>query len=192
MTSMKIAAALAMALFALPALAHGDGGPAPGLLAGFVHPLFGLDHVLAMVVVGAWAGLVGGRALWAWPAAFVAVMALGAALALHGVPLPWSEAMLSLSLVTGGLAVAARARTAVSLGALLCGGFALFHGHAHGAELPLEAEAARYVVGFCLATALLHGAGVAATVSLSRTRAQWLPRLSGAAVAATGLVLLAA
>jgi hypothetical protein len=112
-------------------------------------------------------------------------MALGSALALYRVPLPWSEAMLSLSLVTGGLAVAARARTAVSLGALLCGGFALFHGHAHGAELPLEAEAARYVVGFCLATALLHGAGVAATVSLSRTRAQWLPRLSGAAVAAT-------
>jgi urease accessory protein len=179
---------------ATPVLAH-SGAAAPdlagaghGLAAGFVHPFSGADHVLAMAAVGLWAGLVGGRAILAWPLAFLAVMALGAALGLAGFSLPAVEAATALSVVVLGLAAALKAPLPVAAGAAVCGAFALFHGMAHGAELPAAARALTYGIGFMLATALLHAAGIGAALALARPA--WLPRAAGAAVAATGLALL--
>jgi len=153
-----------------------------------VHPFSGADHVLAMAAVGLWAGLVGGRAILAWPLAFLAVMALGAALGLAGFSLPAVEATIALSVIVLGLAVALKAPLPVAAGAAVCGAFALFHGMAHGAELPAAAAALTYGIGFMLATALLHAAGIGAALALARPA--WLPRAAGAAVAATGLALL--
>ena len=112
--------------------------------------------MLAMVAVGLWAGLNGGRALWAWPVAFVGVMLAGGALGMAGVAVPMVEPGILASVIVLGLLVLTAARLPVALGAALVGVFALLHGHAHGAELPTEAAAATYAAGFALATALLH------------------------------------
>ena len=185
-------AGLTAALFfaAAPALAHTGAGTMHGFAAGFAHPLFGADHVLAMVAVGAWAALAGGRALWAWPAAFVAMMIAGALAGMTGAELPIMEAGIALSVLMLGLAVALRAPLHLAAGALVCGVFAVFHGFAHGAELPAGDGAATYVAGFALATALLHAAGLTIGLGLAHARTPWLPRLTGGAVAAAGLVML--
>jgi urease accessory protein len=190
MKATRLGLALGIALLAAPALAHTGAGPAHGLAAGLVHPLLGLDHLLAMVAVGLWAGLAGGRAIWAWPAAFVTVMLLGATLGLRGIGLPGAEAGIALSVLLLGVAVAGKLRAPAAFGAILCGTFAVFHGHAHGAELPADTAAASYIIGFSAATAFLHAVGIAMAVALARTSVAWLPRLAGGAVAATGLVLL--
>jgi urease accessory protein len=193
MTPLRMTVGLFVAA-ATPVLAHSgaaahdlaDAGD--GLAAGFVHPFSGADHVLAMAAVGLWAGLVGGRAILAWPLAFLAVMALGAALGLAGFSLPAVEATIALSVIVLGLAAALKAPLLVAAGAAVCGAFALFHGMAQGAELPAAAAAVTYGIGFMLATALLHAAGIGAALALARR--PWLPRAAGAAVAATGLALL--
>ncbi|HEY8567142.1 MAG TPA: HupE/UreJ family protein [Beijerinckiaceae bacterium] len=183
-------AALASVLAAEPALAHTGVGATHGFVAGLTHPLFGLDHVCAMVAVGLWAALAGGRAVWAWPLAFVGVMVAGALLGLAGLSLPGVEVMIAGSVFAFGIAVALRAPLPVLVGAVICGLFALFHGHAHGTELPAEASAALYVAGFALATALLHAVGLSLGLLLARLDRVWTPRLVGSAVAATGMVLL--
>jgi urease accessory protein len=194
LTLLRMTVGLFVAVAATPVLAH-SGGAAPdladaghGLAAGFVHPFSGADHVLAMAAVGLWAGFVGGRAILAWPLAFLAVMALGAALGLGGLSLPAVEAAMALSVVVLGLAAALKAPLPVAAGAAVCGAFALFHGMAHGAELPAAAAAVTYGIGLMLATALLHAAGIGAALALACPA--WLPRAAGAAVAATGLALL--
>jgi urease accessory protein len=181
---------------AMPALAHtgagahGLAGAAHGLAAGFAHPFSGADHILAMGAVGLWAWLMGGRALWAWPLAFVSVMALGAVLGLRGHELPGVEAAVALSVVALGLAVSARLPLTVAAGAAVCGAFALVHGFAHGAELPAGADAAGALLGFGLATALLHALGIGLGMVAFRAGRPWLPRATGAAVAAAGLAIL--
>jgi urease accessory protein len=177
-------------VIATPAHAHTGTGIVHGFTAGFLHPLLGLDHLLAMVTVGLWAGCVGARALWAWPLAFVTVMLLGALVGLGGWAIPQAEILIGLTVVALGLAAAMQLPLSVALGAGICGLFALVHGYAHGAELPAGADASGYMVGFALATALLHAAGLALGLALSRLDRIWLPGLSGGAVAATGLVLL--
>jgi urease accessory protein len=154
---------------------------------GLAHPFLGLDHVLAMVAVGLWAAQLGGRALWAVPAAFVAAVAVGGALGIVGVALPSVELGIALSLVGLGLMVALRVRPGLALSMALVTLFALFHGHAHGTELPAAAPALGYGAGFVLATALLHLAGIAAGLALRQSF--WL-RAGGAAVAAAGLLLV--
>jgi len=187
----RIALATALILGSIgTALAHAPGAGEGGLAAGFAHPLLGLDHVMAMVAVGLWASQLGGRALWLVPASFVAVMAVGAALA-QATALPAVELGIIGSLVVLGALVAFSARLPVAAGALTVGIFALFHGHAHGAEMP-AGSAALFAFGFVAATAVLHGIGVAAGLYWCRTASGWLVRASGAAVAATGLVLLIA
>ena len=141
------------------ALAHTGLEHAVSFASGFKHPWTGLDHMLAMVAVGLWAGLNGGRALWAWPAAFVGVMVAGGALGIAGIPVPMVEPGILASVIVLGLLVLAAARLPVALGAALVAVFALLHGHAHGAELPAQAAAATYAAGFALATALLHAPG---------------------------------
>jgi urease accessory protein len=186
---------MALGLFvamATPALAH-TGGVAHavhGFAASFAHPFSGLDHVLAMTAVGLWAALVGGRALWAWPLAFVSVAALGAVLGLQDLALPGVEAAVALSVIALGLAVSLRLPLAVAVGAAVCGAFALFHGFAHGAELPAGADVAGILIGFGLATALLHAAGIGFGAAVAAGGPPWLPRAAGAAVAATGLAIL--
>jgi urease accessory protein len=183
---------LALAALSSPALAHTSAGATHGFTAGLLHPLVGLDHVLAMVAVGLWAGLVGGRAVWAWPAAFVALMVVSALIALGGVAAPGAEFGIAASVVALGLLIALRLPLPLAAGAAICGAFAVFHGYAHGAELPAGAGATAYVVGFVLATAALHAAGIGLGLRAARTSLPWLGRAAGGAVAAAGLVLLVA
>jgi len=161
------------------ALAH-PGHDAVGFTHGVMHPLGGLDHVLAMVAVGLYAALLGGRALWLVPATFVGAMAMGGAFGAAGVTLPYTEAGIALSVIVLGLAVALR----------LAGVFAIFHGHAHGAEMPQDASGTAYAAGFMVATALLHGAGIA--IGVAAGRLGWrIAQAAGGAMAAAGVVLLA-
>jgi urease accessory protein len=188
----RIALALALILgTAASAQAHTPEAVGAGLAEGFAHPLLGLDHLLAMVAVGLWAAQLGGRALWLVPAGFMSVMAIGGAVPLTGVELPGVEFGILGSLLVLGALVATVSRLPAAPGAALVGFFAVFHGHAHGAEMPEAASAARYALGFVAATGLLHGIGVALGLCLQGAAARWIVRAGGAAVAATGLVLLA-
>ena len=184
--------AAGFAAAATPALAHtGAGAHVHGLAAGLSHPLGGIDHVLAMVAVGLWAGMVGGRAAWAWPAACVAAMAGAALHRMSGFALPGVEAGIALSVVALGSLVALGARAPLALGAAACGLFAVAHGWAHGSEMPADAAGAAYGVGFVAATAALHvlGLGLAA---VGRTVVSPLAaRVAGGGVALAWLALLA-
>lgn len=179
-------------LAAGPALAHTGVGPAHGFLHGLEHPVFGIDHLLAMVAVGLWAGLVGGRAMWLWPLAFVAVMVGGALIGMTGVPLPFVEPGIVASVVVLGIVTAAAVRAPVAAGMALVGLFALFHGHAHGTEAPADASGLGYIAGFALATAFLHLVGLVVARLVSRPAVgTWIVRGAGAAVAVWGIVLAA-
>ena len=190
----RLLPALGLSVLGTPALAHLPPGEYGSLAAGFSHPLFGLDHILAMIAVGLWASVLGGRALWAVPAAFVATMIVGFALALLGAPLPMVEPMILASSVVLGLVVAMALRLDLGLCMALVGAFALFHGHAHGAELG-QAGALRFGLGFALATALLHAAGVGLGLLVGRlgrrlgTSGDLVARGLGGATAVAGLAL---
>ncbi|MBR9650107.1 HupE/UreJ family protein [Thalassovita aquimarina] len=173
-------------LAATPALAHLDPDTHGSVAAGLSHPLFGLDHVLAMVVVGLWAAQIGGRAIWAVPASFVSVMVVGFGLALAGVPLPMVEPMVLASSVALGLLVTMAVRPEPKIAAVVVGLFALFHGHAHGGELG-SAEAATFGIGFAFATAALHGIG--AGVGLLLKSQQKALRILGGGTALAGLMI---
>lgn len=177
-------------LAATPALAHVGAGATSGFALGFAHPLLGPDHLLAMVGVGLWAGLVGGSALWVWPAAFIGVMIAGGVMGMTDVPLSFVEPAILASVIAVGAAVALAARAPVWLGALVVGGFAMFHGHAHGTEIPETAAGFDYLAGFALATAILLGVGAAITIVPARFRvSSVLVRSLGAGVAFAGAAL---
>ncbi len=187
----RLAFALAV-LAASPAAAHIGAGAVSGFAAGFTHPLFGADHLLAMMTVGLWAGLVGGKALWVWPLAFVAVMLGGGVLGMTGVSLPFVEPVILASAIVLGAAAALAVRAPVPVGAALVGGLALFHGHAHGTEIPAAAGALDYLGGFMFATALLLTTGSALAAGATRTGLSTrLVRVLGAGAAAAGVVLAA-
>jgi urease accessory protein len=186
---LTIATALALTALVTPALAHPGVGTAAGFEAGFLHPMHGLDHVLATVAVGFWAALTGGVARWAWPAAFVTAMMLAALAGSTGVPVPGVEAWVAVSVIVLGTAVARRPALPVAVGAGLTGLLALAHGYVHGAEIPAGAGALRYGLGFALATVLLNGLGLGGGLMLARFDRTWTPALAGGALAATGLVL---
>lgn len=181
--------ALALSLVAIPAFAH-TGHELGGFTAGFVHPLGGLDHLLTMVSVGLWAGQLGGRATWLVPTAFVGTMVAGGALALSGVGLPMVEVGIGLSVLAIGALVALKVRVPVALGMGIAALFALFHGHAHGAEMPGASHPAAYAAGFILATAALHGLGIALSLAIGRRIGALAVRIGGAGVAAAGLFIL--
>jgi len=184
---LSIAAAFLTAA-AAPAFAHLDPAEHGSLMAGLSHPLTGLDHILAMVAVGLWAAQIGGRARWAVPAAFVATMALGFALAVSGVSLPFVEPAIVASVIGLGLLVAMAVRLPVAASAAVVAVFALFHGHAHGGELG-GAGALQFGLGFLIATAALHLAGVGVGLSLGRL-GPLATRLLGAATALGGAALM--
>lgn len=176
------------------AMAHTGVGNSHGFAHGFAHPMLGLDHVLAMVAVGMYAAYLGGRALWLVPASFVAMMAFGGALGLAGAQVPMVEASIGASVVVLGLAVALQwtLPTVAAMG--LVGFFAIFHGHAHGAEMPAAASGLMYALGFMMATALLHVGGIGlglATGRMSSSRSRMAASIGGAVTAVAGVGLLA-
>jgi len=151
----------AMLLLAAPlAFGHAETGAAAGFVSGFLHPLAGPDHLIAMVAVGLWGAFLGAPAIWQLPVVFPLVMAIGGVLGIAGVPLPLVEVAIAASAIVLGLMVVLGARPPLWVAAALVGGFAVFHGHAHGAELPHAANAAGYSAGFVVATGLLHLAGI--------------------------------
>lgn len=172
----------------LPAFAHLDPVEHGSFAAGFSHPLFGLDHILAMVAVGLWAAMQGGRATWLVPAAFVGTMALGFAAAIAGMPLPFVEPVILASVVFIGIAIALALPIPTAAVAGLVGFFAFFHGHAHGGELG-AAGAWEFAAGFMIATIALHAVGIGAGLALNRFGGKPLSRIAGAATALGGLWL---
>jgi urease accessory protein len=174
-----------------PAFAH-PGHGAESFVAGVAHPLGGLDHVAAMVAVGLWAALKGGRALWAWPAAFVGVMLAGGALGMMDVPIPLVEPGIFASVVVLGLMVTLAVDLPVAAGAAIVGVFALLHGHAHGTEVAENLGGIEYMAGFTLATAILHGVGIGVAQLMQRAALRPMIRLAGAACAMLGIALVLA
>ena len=193
MKATRIAAGAALAFIgaSAPALAHTGHGDAHGFVAGFLHPVGGLDHVLAMVAVGLFAAHLGGRALWAVPATFVALMAVGGALGMNGVAVPFVETGIALSVVVFGLVLAMGLALPIGLAMGLVGFFAIFHGHAHGAEMPADVSGATYAAGFLLATAALHAAGVGLGLLAGRLASRQAIRIGGGAMTLAGVGLLA-
>jgi urease accessory protein len=192
------ARALIIALFAVtvlasvPAWAHEGAGAHGGFASGFSHPFGGLDHVVAMVAVGLWGAFLGAPAVWLLPVVFPVVMAFGGALGVAGVPIPSVEIGIALSAIVLGLLVAGAVKTPLWIAAIIVGAFAIFHGHAHGTELPGNANALAYSAGFVVATGLLHLAGIALS-SLKRWSAgEMLVRAGGAAISLAGVSFLLA
>ncbi len=143
------------------AQAHSETGEINGFSSGFLHPLTGLDHIVAMVAVGLWGAYLGAPAMWLLPVIFPVVMAFGGALGILGVPLPGVEFCIALSGILLGLMVLCAAKPPLWVAGVLVGFFAIFHGHAHGSELPHAANALAYAIGFVVATGLLHLSGIA-------------------------------
>jgi urease accessory protein len=188
----KAATVAAVALLAGSSVAgaHEAGGVAGGFLSGFTHPLFGWDHVAAMVAVGLWGAFLGPPAIWLLPIVFPLVMALGAALGIAGVPLPAVEMGIAASAVVLGVMVAIAAQPPLWVAAIIVGVFAIFHGHAHGTELPAAASAVAYAAGFVIGTGFLHLTGI--TFGLT-TRWRWgapAVRAAGGVIALAGVVFL--
>lgn len=184
-------AAGAPLVLAGPASAHTGLETGFSLIDGALHPLGGIDHLAAMISVGIWAALSGGKRIWVWPVAFVLMMLVGGFIGHAGVEFPAVEPAIALSVVVLGLAVALGIKAPVALGAVLIGVFALFHGHAHGAEAPGEGWYG-YAVGFATSTALLHMAGIAMGLAIARLASPMLARVIGAATAALGVFLMVA
>ena len=173
-----------------PALAaahvgHGAAGDG-GLLSGLLHPVTGLDHVVAMIAVGLWGAQLGAPALWVLPIAFPLVMALGAVLGVTGVPIPFVESGIAASGIVLGLMVAFAVRPPLWLAFLIVACFAVFHGHAHGAELPAYGVPILYATGFVVATGLLHLTGIGIGATRRWPAGEWLVRAGGVLVALVG------
>ena len=178
------------AFFFAPALAQAHPGFHPeGFAAGVLHPFTGVDHLLAMTAVGFWAATLGGRARFLVPAAFILLMIAGAVLGLNGVPVPGVEQGIAASVVVLGLVIAFQLRIPTLFAALLVGVFAIFHGHAHGAELPEATDPVSFAIGFVLATAILHGIGLGAGLLAPMANRRLFGRLAGGAIASCGFVL---
>ena len=172
-----------------PAFAH-TGSIVGGFLGGITHPLFGLDHVVAMVAVGLWGAFLGAPAICVLPIVFPLVMAFGGALGILGVPLPAVEIGIALSAIVLGVMVATSARPPLWIAAIIVGAFAIFHGHAHGAELPAGADAAAFSLGFVIATGLLHLTGIAFGLVTRWPAGRIAVRSVGAAIALVGVAFL--
>ena len=187
-----LAAAVVM-LTPVAAFAHTGLGHTASFQYGLAHPISGLDHILAMVLIGVLAWRAGGRALWLIPAAFVSVMAAGGMLGMSGITVPFIETGIALSVVLLGAAVAfdVRPHIVAAIGAAAL--FAIFHGQAHGAEMPADLGGAAYAAGFLIATALLHLTGIGAAAVIDRAgqgRGDFAVRMGGAAASLSGVGFL--
>ena len=184
------AAALAVAAPTI-AFAHPGIGQAHDLVHGFAHPLTGLDHVIAMLAVGVFAAQLGSRALWLVPATFIAVMAAAGIAGMIGVAVPYVETGIAVSVIVLGAVIAFAVRVPVAIAMAMVGLFAIFHGHAHGTELPESASGILFGVGFVAATAILHAIGIGFGVLIGRARGgRQVARLAGGAAVVVGAAFL--
>ncbi|QOF75126.1 HupE/UreJ family protein (plasmid) [Aminobacter sp. SR38] len=181
----------AFSLATAAAQAHPGTGHAHGIAAGLYHPLGGLDHVLAMAAVGLLGYLLGGCFRWLLPAAFLGMMVLGGAVSVSGITLPAVEAAIVLSVIIIGALILIAPNVPGSVALAMTGFFAVFHGHAHVAEMPLDGSATSYALGFVLTSALLHAAGAALGAGVAAIGGSPLVRLTGGAVTGLGLGILA-
>ena len=187
-------AAFAAAISLMPTIAsaHTGLGGAHDFFHGFMHPIGGLDHVLAMVAVGMVAARLGGRALWLLPTAFVTIMAASGALGAIGVAVPFVEAGIALSVLVLGAALACDTKLPLAAAMAMVGFFAVFHGHAHGAEMPASVSGLTYGLGFVAATVLLHGVGIGLGLLIGHAGdSQRVARFAGGAISLAGVGLLA-
>lgn len=180
---------IALSAITFCSIANAHSGHTNGAMAGMVHPLLGLDHLLAMLAVGVWAAQLGGRAKWLVPASFVALMALAGSVGMAGIALPMVESGIATSVLLLGLLIAFSVKVTPALGASIVALFAVFHGYAHGVEMPLLGTPWQYGFGFVVSTALLHGLGLQFGRGLHK-QALWL-RAAGALVAASGAWMMA-
>jgi urease accessory protein len=185
----RFVVALTALLAAVPASAH-TGSLSGGFVGGLMHPVFGLDHVIAMVAVGLWGAFLGPPAIYMLPVAFPLVMAAGGALGIVGVPLPGTEIGIAISAIVLGLMVAIAARPPIWIALIVVGAFAIFHGHAHGAELPAGADAVAYSLGFVIATGLLHLTGIAFGLLARWPMGKVVVRTLGVLIACAGALFL--
>jgi len=183
-------AAVMLILVPASAMAHQETGQAVGFLSGLAHPVSGLDHVLAMVAVGLWGAVLGAPAIWVLPVAFPVMMALGGLIGLLGFPLPGVEIGIALSAIVLGAMVLAESRPPLWVAAIVVSFFAIFHGHAHGRELPAGANALLYSLGFVMATGLLHAVGILLGVAHRWSAGRHAVRAAGGGVALAGLFFL--
>lgn len=182
MVVMTVAAVLA----AGEASAHTGESLSGGLISGFTHPILGWDHVVAMVAVGLWGAFLGNPAIWILPVVFPLVMALGGALGVAGIPVPAVEAGIAVSGIVLGLLVAFAVRAPLWIAAVLVGVFAIFHGHAHGTELPDAANPFAYALGFVVGTGVLHLAGILLGFATAIPKGAYVVRAAGIVIAAVG------
>ena len=173
------------------ALAHTGEGAVGGFISGFLHPIFGWDHVIAMVAVGLWGAFLGMPAMWVLPVVFPMVMALGGVLGILGIGIPGVETGIAASAIVLGGSVALAARPPLWIAAVIVGIFAIFHGHAHGTELPQAANPLAYSVGFVLSTGLLHLSGIAFGLLVRWPGGRIAVRAGGAIISVLGCVFLA-
>ena len=172
------------------ALAHAPEGAGGGFVTGFLHPIMGVDHLVAMVAVGLWGAFLGERALWILPIVFPSIMAVGAAFGIVGLEIPLVEFVIALSGVVLGALIALRVRAPLAIAMVLVGIFAIFHGYAHGVEMPEQISAITYSAGFVIGTGLLHLAGVAIGFATRLPRGELLVRGCGGGISAIGLSYL--
>ena len=177
-------------LFASVANAHEGAGVAGGFYSGFLHPVLGWDHVAAMVAVGLWGAFLGNPAIWILPVVFPLVMAFGGAIGVAGIELPAVETGIATSAVILGAMVAFAARPPIWVAAVIVGAFAIFHGHAHGTELPAAANPLAYSLGFVIATGLLHLCGIAFGLLVRWPAGTVLVRAGGGVIALAGVGFL--
>ena len=184
------AAGLLLLCFAAAANAHSGEGITGGFVSGFLHPLSGIDHLLAMVAVGIWGATLGRPLVWALPVAFPMLMVVGGVLGIAKVPLPYIEIGIAVSVVVLGLSIAAAWRAPVALAVGIVAVFGVFHGYAHGTELPQAAAPAAYAAGFVISTGLLHLAGIAIGLVKALPHGAQALRAGGGLIAATGVWIL--
>jgi urease accessory protein len=187
--SCPLLAVVFVPMLVAPAAAH-TGTAAGGFLGGFAHPLFGPDHVVAMVALGLWGAFLGAPAIWLLPIVFPLVMAAGGVVGILGLPLPYVEAGIAVSAIVLGLMVALAASPPLWIAAVLVGAFAVFHGYAHGAELPPGTDAVAFSAGFVVATGLLHLTGIAFGQLAQWPAGRIAVRLAGGAIAFAGMGFL--
>lgn len=180
----------ALAFFAQSAEAHANKGEVMGFLSGLRHPISGLDHVMAMIAVGLWGAQLGAPAIWVLPVAFPMVMAFGGMMGLLGIPLPGIEYGIAASMILLGAAVVMELRPPLALAAVLVGFFAIFHGHAHGTELPAGQSGLLYSMGFVTATGCLHGVGISIGLVHRWNWGQLALRAAGAIIALAGVFFM--
>lgn len=188
----RLVVSLVAAAILLPrlAMAHVLGGEAAGFWSGLSHPVSGLDHVLAMIAVGLWGAQLGAPAVWVLPVTFPMVMAFGGMLGLLGVSLPGVEIGIALSAVVLGFMVFREVRPPLWVAAVVVGLFAIFHGHAHGTELPAGQSGLLYSMGFVISTGLLHATGIAIGLVHRWSAGKVALRVAGVLVAVGGLTFL--